>query len=280
MPHIPGMRACGQVFEWCRRNKPDKKRKEKDAGTRLTSGLSVRNGTGELQSGGALIMSIWKKILAVAAVCGALLFLLAKGNVGESDVRGSGSSDSGARRRAAERPAVEAGRAVAGLSERYREFLCETPECASNPFMASSREEAIWLASHGYPAPGELDSWRNLSNDQLRRVAEGGSLAAKAVYGERIALQGDMAGLDYLLDAARNGSIYSYYGTSAVVARRNMFEAAAFLRVAYVLGDRRASEVMVDRFPRLGSVDHDRIDRRAAELYRSYAKERRPELRP
>jgi len=166
------------------------------------------------------------------------------------------------------------------LQKKAREYLCEREECTSNPLMASSEQEAVWLITHGYPSPTDLDAWNNLSDDQLGRIAKGGSLAAKAVHGERIAAKGDMHGLSELVEAAEQGSIYAYYGTSSIRSRSDMIEGAALLRVAYMLGDRRASDVLYDRFPGIGAMDHYGIDKRAAELYKSYAHERPAKLRP
>jgi len=166
------------------------------------------------------------------------------------------------------------------LQEKAREYLCKQEGCASNPLMASSEQEAIWLITHGYPSPTDLDAWKSLSDDQLGRIAKSGSLAAKAVHGERVAAKGDMHGLSELVEAAEQGSIYANYGTSAIRSRSDMIEGAALLRVAYMLGDRRASDVLYDRFPGLGAMDHYGIDKRAAELYKSYAHEHPAKLRP
>lgn len=166
-------------------------------------------------------------------------------------------------------------------SAKISEYLCEGKGCGiADPLSARTREEALWLIRNGYPSASDLKAWSLLSDDQLKRVADGGSLAAKAVYGERIALKGDMTGLNDLLASANSGSIYSYYGTSRVYAKSNAIDGAAFLRVAYMLGDSRASGALMDSFPRFGPADYYVIDRRAAELYKSYARARTPVPRP
>ncbi|UNK48475.1 hypothetical protein MNR01_11980 [Lysobacter sp. S4-A87] len=61
---------------------------------------------------------------------------------------------------------------------------------------------------------------------------------------------------------------------------KNYIEAAAFLRVAYILGDGKAAGQILKDFPKYGPVDYTIIDRRASSLYRTFAKERRPSVRP
>jgi len=161
------------------------------------------------------------------------------------------------------------------------EYICNNSACESDPLYARSPEEAAWLFRNGYPSATDIANWQALSDEQLKKIADGGSLAAKSVYGERIALKGDMRGLDELLQAANSGSIYSYYGTSRVYAQKfNAVDGAAFLRVAYILGDVRASEAIMRNFPKMGSIDLYSVDKRASALYKTYARERKPSPRP
>lgn len=167
-----------------------------------------------------------------------------------------------------------------------KQYQCvEKVACANSPLAASSEAEAQWLQTHGYPSESELKALQALGDAQLADRVKQGSLPAMALYGERLALAGDsQTGLTLLMDAANRGSIYSYYGLSRVYSQaptlKDNLQAAAFLRVAYILGDSKAAQQMLKDFPKYGPADYSVVDRRASELYKTFARERRPVVRP
>ena len=169
---------------------------------------------------------------------------------------------------------------------RISEYLCHQPDdCRSSVLGATGREEAAWLQANGYPSSAELARLQQLSDSQLKAAADAGSVTALAVYGQRLALGSDTAkGLDALSLAADRGSIYAYYGLSKVYAERqglrNIVESGAYLRVAYTLGDNKAGSALQATFPTLNPAENAAIDRRAASLYKTYAKGRAPRPRP
>lgn len=177
--------------------------------------------------------------------------------------------------------AVAVPRYIAGPED----YLCVRGACTEQPaFTAETIQEGKWLLSHGYPSRRQLQEWGGLSTDQLKRVANSGSLAGMAVYGERLAAQGQFwTGMGALKNAADRGSIYAYYAISRAYAgnspKRNRIDAAAYIRVAYILGDSKASEYMYRNF-KLSPVEANVVDRRAAGLYATFAENARPSPRP
>ena len=105
------------------------------------------------------------------------------------------------------------------------------------------------------------------------------------VLGARLVRQRRLGdGLDLMRHAAEAGSIYAYYELSNAQMHNprlgGLVESAAFLRVAYLLGDVKAAGVMHRRFKMLGPVERVLVDERAASLYRTFAKNRPPTQRP
>ncbi|HEY5804808.1 MAG TPA: hypothetical protein VIT90_14040 [Lysobacter sp.] len=165
-------------------------------------------------------------------------------------------------------------------------YRCLEPaSCTSDLLSASSEAEARWLQVNGYPAERELKALEALGDAQLADRVKKGSLPAMVVYGERLSLAGNtQTGMTLLLDAANRGSLYAYYGFSNVYRQvpglRDHIEAAAYLRVAYILGDSKAAQQMLSDFPGYGPADYSVVDRRASQLYKTLARERRPSVRP
>lgn len=175
---------------------------------------------------------------------------------------------------------------LVGLASTAGSFLChQDSPCAASPFGAANLEEGRWLKSHGYPTQEELPKLKQASDQQLKILADSGYLPALVVYGERLAVRGDMrTGVAALASASEQGSIYAYYGLANVYAQNpkaaNRSESGAFLRVAYMLGDRKAAEELQRVVPDVHPVEQVAIDRRAAELYKTFAKQRVPSSRP
>ena len=166
------------------------------------------------------------------------------------------------------------------------EIVCGSDlECLDSFLVARTPRDLAWLNAHGYPSMRELDALQAESSGVLAARIARGSRAAMVVLGARL-IEGDRdeEGLDLLRRAADAGSIYAYYELSNAHARSpdlaDRIEAAAFLRVAYILGDARAALELQRRFIELGPRDHIRVDARAASLHRTFAKSRRPDPRP
>jgi hypothetical protein len=164
-------------------------------------------------------------------------------------------------------------------------YLCEAgPVCDADILGAKTPEEAQWLLQNGYPSSELLNQLEAMSDGQLKREADKGSLAAMVNYGQRMASKGDTdAGLVYIFDATQRGSIYGYYAMSSVYGTPGLggiVESGAFLRVAHILGDSKASDELQRRFPGLQQIEQAAIDRRASQLYQSFAHSRQPTPRP
>jgi len=157
-------------------------------------------------------------------------------------------------------------------------------DCLRDPSTPRSAEDASWLKVHGYPDRGRREEWAKLDEDALRR-AGARELAAVSVLAERLAAEGrrDEA-LKAWIAAAQRGSLHAYHGIAALVAadeaRGGPREAAAYLRLAYLLGDHGAAQALYRQQPDLQGEALAQVDRRALALYASFAKFRVPFPRP
>lgn len=154
---------------------------------------------------------------------------------------------------------------------------------AGGPLLASSQAEAHWLIAHGYPSPTEHARLSKLDLAQLQAESQAGNPAATVLYGSKTALGGRFeSGVATLRKAAATGNIYAYYGLSEVyngdTPQKNLVESAAYLRLAYLLGDRKASAAIAQRG--LSGIESVVADERAAVLYQTFAKSSRPSPRP
>jgi hypothetical protein len=225
-----------------------------------------------------------KTLAPVLLVCAAIV--VSGCNKSEADKQPEPSASSEAA--VTPTPAQAQPETLAGVAAQQglHEYLCADPSsCGGEVLGASSEQEAAWLRANGYPSNEELRNLQGLSDSQLKAAADTGSVTALVVYGERLALGSDTAGgLDALRNAADRDSIYAYYALSKVYAKnkalRNLVESGSFLRVAYMLGDNKASTAMQTYIPNLHPVENAAIDRRAASLYQTYAKARPPRPRP
>ncbi|ATS37130.1 MULTISPECIES: hypothetical protein [Xanthomonas] len=165
-------------------------------------------------------------------------------------------------------------------------YLCQPGAyacIAGGPLLASSQAEAHWLIAHGYPSPAEHARLSKLDLAQLQAESQAGNQAATVFYGSKTALSGRFqSGVAILRKAAATGTIYAYYGLSEAylgdTPQTNPVESAAFLRLAYLLGDRKASAAIAQRG--LSGIESVVADERAAVLYQTFAKSRRPSPRP
>ena len=156
--------------------------------------------------------------------------------------------------------------------------------CLRDPSTPRSAEDASWLKVHGYPDRNRRVELERLDEDALRRAGTR-ELAAMAVLAERLAAEGrrDEA-LKVWIAAAQRGSLHAYHGIAALVAadeaRGGAREAAAYLRLAYLLGDHGAAQALYRQQPGLQGEALAQVDRRALALYASFAKFRVPFPRP
>ncbi|QTK47762.1 hypothetical protein [Xanthomonas euvesicatoria] len=165
-------------------------------------------------------------------------------------------------------------------------YLCHpgSDTCvAGSPLLASSQTEARWLIAHGYPSPAEHARLSKLDLAQLQAESQAGNPAATVFYGSRTARSGRFeSGVAILRKAAATGNIYAYYGLSEAyngdTPQKNLVESAAYLRLAYLLGDRKASAAIAQRG--LSGIENVVADERAAVLYQTFAKSSRPSPRP
>ncbi|WP_349656542.1 hypothetical protein [Xanthomonas sp. 10-10] len=165
-------------------------------------------------------------------------------------------------------------------------YLCERGAHAcpiSSPLVANSQAEAQWLLTHGYPSQAERARLERMDLAQLKAESQAGNHAATVLYGTRTALSGRFhPGLAILSKAAATGNLYAYYGLAEVYAsdteHKNLVDSAAYLRLAYLLGDGKASSAIAAKG--LSGVENVAADERAAGLYQTFAKNRQPSPRP
>jgi len=167
------------------------------------------------------------------------------------------------------------------------QYLCQGSADAckvGGPLVANSEAEAHWLLSHGYPTEAELARLETMGLAQLRAEAQAGNKPATVIYGRKTAIEAGrfQEGVGILRDAATSGNLYAYYGLSDVYGaetkEKNLVDGAAYLRLAYLLGDGKASAGMA--FQGLSGVERVAADERAASLYQTFARSRTPSPRP
>nr|MBH1360439.1 hypothetical protein [Stenotrophomonas maltophilia] len=171
-----------------------------------------------------------------------------------------------------------------GLVDRAKveTYLCGMNCSEAGPLEAGSPKEAAWLIKHGYPSAAEKFRLESLSRDALRQEVESGSLPGAVEYGRRLALEENMLdGKIVLREQAQSGNIFAYYGLAAVSANGSppsLVDTAAYLRMAYMLGDDRAALEIAKM--RLTSAELVAADKRASHLFSGYAGEQLRDPRP
>lgn len=176
---------------------------------------------------------------------------------------------------------------VSATAAQLKAYQCAGgPKCdESSPVHARNQAEAEWLYRNGYPSQAQLDEWAGLSDDQLKRVAASGNVAALAVYAERVAKGGNvMGGLAMSKAATDRGSLYAYHVLSDILMMpspmQDQYDAMAYLRVAHMLGDNKAANELYRKFPNRGVPELRIADQRASSLYITFVRGRRPTPRP
>ena len=183
-------------------------------------------------------------------------------------------------------PRAVAVAAPAALLDGPEAYLCPDGDrrCSGDAFMAATPAEAEWLMRNGYPSPAERERLQALSVEQLEAEAPG-SEAAVLELAKRYSDGGDpYHAISLAFPLAQSGNLFAYYTLADIHAakrpRPDPLEGAAYLRLAYILGDYRASDVLGERLSRYGPVEHRMVDRRAARLYQTFAQSRAPDPRP
>lgn len=232
-----------------------------------------------------------RPIIAAALVSACALVLAGCGRAPEPEHSQDAALDAAATpvEAASDRPVTPRAVAVAApsaLLDGPEAYLCPDDDrrCSGDAFMAATPAEAEWLMRNGYPSPAERERLQALSVEQLEAEAPDNE-AAMLELAKRYSDGGDpyhAIGLAFPL--AQSGNLFAYYTLADIHAakgpRQNPLEGAAFLRLAYILGDYRAIDVLGERMLRRGPVEHRMVDRRAARLYQTFAGSRAPDPRP
>ena len=113
---------------------------------------------------------------------------------------------------------------------------------------------------------------RAMPISELEQLATQGNAAAQAILGSReIALGHADKGKAWLYKASMQGSVYASIQYAEAYATdpqlRDITESLAFYRLAYLLGDWKASRRLYAQFPEAGVAELSYADRRAMRLY-------------
>lgn len=149
----------------------------------------------------------------------------------------------------------------------------ECSDCEDSPFVAHSPGEAAWMQSRGFPTHEQLEHMDSLDQAKLRAAADQGNLVAMGLYGEILLKQGQRNdGINYLFKALDKGSVYAAYGLSESKMPPQPFAdkyaAASYIRLAYLLGDSRASDYLYKHFAGYDNGEWEMIDRDASMYFR------------
>ena len=164
--------------------------------------------------------------------------------------------------------------------------FCNDKYSCHDPLMPNNANELRWMQQYGYPTKDEQERMARLSDIELEMEAKQGKLTAMTELGSRMIDRNDVRGTRWVLMAKDRGSIYAYYVEAKTEMNHTLghglVESGAFLRVAYLLGDYKAGTALYQFASKEGlSIGElDMIDRRAASLYITYAKNRQPTPRP
>lgn len=203
----------------------------------------------------------------------------------KAELAGKSAAPSGA-------SSVEAGVRNANSSASARtnvdEYLCNPadPRCGidNDPFSASTKQEAQWLAEHGYPSKSNFERLKTMSLDQLQSEAKSGNRSAAVLYAKKLAMNPSQfsKGVLILQDEAASGNLYAYYGLSELYWKspehKSLVDSAAYLRVAYLLGDWKASDQIAKL--QLPQAELAAADKRAASLLNTFSGGLEPSRRP
>ena len=164
--------------------------------------------------------------------------------------------------------------------------FCTAKSSCYDPLVPNNANELRWMQQYGYPTKDELDRMAQLSDDELEMEAKQGKLTAMTELGSRLVDRNDVNGEKWVYLAQQHGSVYAYYIDAKTEMNHTLghglVESGAHLRLAYLLGDYKAATALYQFASKeeLDIVELNAIDRRAASLYITYAKNRQPTPRP
>jgi hypothetical protein len=160
-------------------------------------------------------------------------------------------------------------------AQLFAEYRCQKPSCNMSPFLAENENEAVWLRQRGYPSEQQREEAKRLPTVELKSRTDKGDLIAASLYGERLMEEGDYEkAYVTLLQPATKGSLYALYGLSYNALNhpehKNYILARAYLRLAYLAGDYKATIQLTQTAPHMnGQPEQLLIDEYAAHKFRN-----------
>ncbi len=160
-------------------------------------------------------------------------------------------------------------------AQLFAEYRCQKSSCNMSPFLAENENEALWLRQRGYPSEQQREEAKRLPTVELKSKADKGDLIAASLYGERLMQEGNWTeSYPVLLRAANKGSLYALYGLSYRALNhpehKNYTSARAYLRLAYLAGDYKATIQLTQTAPHMnGQAEQLIIDAEAAHKFRN-----------
>jgi hypothetical protein len=160
-------------------------------------------------------------------------------------------------------------------AQLFAEYRCQKSSCNMSPFLAENENEALWLRQRGYPSEQQREEAKRLPTVELKSRTDKGDLIAASLYGERLMEEGDWEkGYLVLLQPATKGSLYALYGLSYNALNhpdhKNYTSARAYLRLAYLAGDYKATIQLTQTAPHMnGQAEQLIIDAEAAHKFRN-----------
>lgn len=153
--------------------------------------------------------------------------------------------------------AIDDAKTLVPTTQRVRHPFPELPSTRKglplddDPFIATSREEQMWLDRNGYPNAPQWAALLQASDLQLKDAAAAGDRAAKALYDQRRLMAGDEMAIDSMLKDAAAGSTFALELLSSTLASKgDRTMGYAFSRVVEMRGNLRvggARDVMFEK---------------------------------
>lgn len=156
-------------------------------------------------------------------------------------------------------------------------YSCSGQDCSSVT-TASTAAEAAWLRDAKYPTAAQLSTYRGMPLASLAQAAENDA-AMRALYGERLLDMGRQvdAAQQARLSVAQ-GSHYGLYELSKIYRASGLLQnrtaSLAALRVAYIMGDRKALDDLYLYAGQISLIDLQIVDEQAMGMYRRILSDR------
>ncbi|MFZ5637736.1 MAG: hypothetical protein ACOY82_14240 [Pseudomonadota bacterium] len=160
-------------------------------------------------------------------------------------------------------------------AQLFEEYRCPQESCAPSPFVAENSDEAAWMRARGYPSRKQQEEADRASTAELKAKAATGDLVAASLYGQRQIEENDWKGAQAtLLRTIQRGNIFALYTLAYWEGNHpqhpDPVQARTMIRLAYLAGDYKSTEVLVQTFPKFTSpVEQAMVDRHAAHYYRN-----------